>query len=223
MECKLTILAKIFNYIKKLILFFLFISINLYSQEKNVIYLNEDEELISKKEFIYQKHSPDNLALYFENDSIYKCVLIKRNQSEKLKETEFKQLKDFLSIQSLNDKELIVLIYYPGKDNCNDVERNSTWNLFDDDYLKKLNKISKVHHHWIFKNEQGLEYFYPEKINWQKDNSRVIEKMFFKYHYPCFSFVVINSLGEYSAYYGEFGKQKVWEISKKLSKNKFFK
>lgn len=41
--------------------------------------------------------------------------------------------------------------------------------------------------------------------------------MFFKYHYPCSSFVVINSNGNYIAYYGEFGKQIVWKIAKELN------
>ena len=42
--------------------------------------------------------------------------------------------------------------------------------------------------------------------------------MFFKYHFPCFSCVVIDSKGNFIANYGEFGKQTVWEISKELKK-----
>ena len=42
--------------------------------------------------------------------------------------------------------------------------------------------------------------------------------MFFKYHFPCFSCVVIDSKGNFIANYGEFGKQTVWEISEELKK-----
>jgi hypothetical protein len=128
--------------------------------------------------------------------------------------------KDIQSLLLLSqneiDDELIVIIYYPGKDRCNGMERYSTWNIFDRDYLKKLNKISDVSHHWIYKDDENLKYYYQKKIGWKKDSNQLIEKMFFKYHYPCFSCVVINSKGNFIANYGEFGKQTVWEISEEL-------
>ena len=38
-----------------------------------------------------------------------------------------------------------------------------------------------------------------------------IEQLFFKHHYPCSSFVVISSKGDYISYFGEFPKEFVWE------------
>ncbi|MEJ7694665.1 hypothetical protein, partial [Daejeonella sp.] len=119
-----------------------------------------------------------------------------------------------------NDKstsnELIVLIYYPGKDPCNGLERNSTWNIFDGEYQRKLKKISTYDHFWVYKNDENLKYYHPRRVNWQSDKNQLVEKLFFRYHYPCFSFVVLNKKGKYLSYFGEFGKNTVWELSKEF-------
>jgi hypothetical protein len=47
--------------------------------------------------------------------------------------------------------------------------------------------------------------------SWYKDQSRVSENMFFKRHYPCYSFVVISEKGEYLSYFGKFPKELVWK------------
>src|SRR5690606_2937269 len=100
---------------------------------------------------------------------------------------------------------LMVIIYYPGKDNCNSYssilpfnmyvhERNkeNNFNVLDNNYLRKLNKISNNTHFWVYKNDNDkyLQHFTSKKTNWQVDIHQAVEKLFFKEHYPCFSFVV---------------------------------
>jgi hypothetical protein len=201
---------------KYIIIICILISSKLFSQEKKVVYLNENYQEIDKNQFIEGKKSREYLDLYFQNDSLVQGLLVRRRPIGKLTENQLDELKQSLSIQNEIDDELIVIIYYPGKDRCNGMERYSTWNIFDRDYLKKLNKISDVSHHWIYKDDENLKYYYQKKIGWKKDSNQFIEKMFFKYHYPCFSCVVINSKGNFIANYGEFGKQTVWEISEEL-------
>ena len=137
-----------------------------------------------------------------------------------MNKNQLNELKDNLAIKDSIDNKLIVIIYYPGKDNCNGMEEYSTWNIFDKDYLKNLEKISDISHHWIYKDDENLKYYYKRKKGWKKDSKQFVEKMFFKYHYPCFSCVVIDSKGNFIANYGEFGKQTVWEISEELKKIK---
>ncbi|WP_418514026.1 hypothetical protein [Corallibacter sp.] len=189
-----------------------------FSQQKKIKYLNEIYEEINPKEFIKAKKTGKYLDLYFENDTLIQCLLVRRRPIGKLNKNQFEKLKENLQIKNTIEDDLVVIIYYPGKDSCNKAEKYSTWNVFDSDYLKKLKKISGISHHWIYKDDENLKYYYKRKIGWKKDKNQFIEKLFFKYHYPCFSFVVIDSKGNYMAYYGEFGKQTVWELAKTLKK-----
>ena len=56
-------------------------------------------------------------------------------------------------------------------------------------------------------------------MDWYKDPYHIIEKLFFKYHYPCSSFVVISKTGEFSSYFGEISKENVWEAAEKMTHN----
>ena len=57
--------------------------------------------------------------------------------------------------------------------------------------------------------KDGLEK-YEGLLDWHKDPDGITEKLFFNYHYPCSSFVVISPNGNYLSYFGEFGKEYVW-------------
>lgn len=200
------------------ILITLFIANYGFSQEKKLFFYNENVEEITKDEFYKQRNYQKNLDLYFENDTLINCVLIQRKNYGQLSEEDFKKLKNSLSSNTNLDGELIVIVYYPGKDRCNGMERISTWNIFDNDYLRKLRKINSYNHFWIYKNDENLKYYHPRKVKWTKDTDQIVEKLFFKFHYPCFSSVVIDKKGNYISYYGEFGKREIWEMSSELSK-----
>ncbi|MEN8817084.1 MAG: hypothetical protein ABF274_09480 [Nonlabens sp.] len=58
-------------------------------------------------------------------------------------------------------------------------------------------------------------------LPWQYDPKGLIEKQFFKYHYPCESYVVINPYGVYKSYFGEYGPDQAFEDLKLLSKKKY--
>lgn len=193
-------------------------SLKLLSQEKKVVYLNEFNQEISENEFKEGRSAKGILDLYFENDSLVKGLLVRKKSIGKLNENKFNKLKKSLSIENKINDGLIVIIYYPGKDRCNDVKNYSTWNIFDKDYLKRLKRISNVSHHWIYKNDENLNYYYQNKIGWKKDKNQLIEKMFFKYHYPCASCVVLDTEGNFITYYSEFGKQTVWKMAKELKR-----
>jgi len=191
-----------------------------YSQVKNKIFYNENLEEITESSFHKQKNFEKNLDIYFENDTIMISFLIKRKNHGKLDDSNFKKLKKNLS----PDKELInkitVIVYYPGKDDCNETERNSTWSIFDKDYLKKLNKICDYNHFWVYKDDENLKYYHPKEVKWEKDNNQFIEKTFFEFHYPCFSAVIIDENGKFISYFGEFGKSKIWELTTELINKK---
>lgn len=202
---------------RKQILFFLllFNCAIIHGQEKIVKFYNVAHQEIDKKEFLEYQNSQQYRDIYFENDSSVVGLLVRIKNLGKLNQEQFKQLNHNLDTNKKKE-DFMVIIYYPGKDKCNGSERKSGWNVFNRDYLKNLNKIGSYSHYWIYKNDENLKYYYPKKINWTKDKNQFIEKTFFKYHFPCFSFVVIDNEGNYISKFGEFGKQEVWEISREL-------
>ncbi len=115
----------------------------------------------------------------------------------------------------------IVIMYHPGEDLCNSSAfKNYKTNLYDkkwivdwfkqlEDGLFQLNQIQPI---YIYKDKKGLEK-YNGILNWHKDPEGIIEKLFFKHHYPCWSFVVISKSGKYISYFGESGKEQMWKAT----------
>lgn len=199
------------NYIFTLLLLS---GISGYSQKKTSFY-NERFEAISETTYRSQI-GPGKLDLCFENDSLVVCVIVNRKNHGQLDQKDFLKLKSSLSPNQDLNNELIVIIYYPGKDKCNDITEPSGGSFFDRDYMRKLKRIASVDHFWIYKDDENLHYYQPNEGNWQADKDKLVEQLFFKLHYPCFSTVVIDSKGNYIANFGEFGKTLVWDISKEL-------
>jgi len=188
-----------------------------FSQEKKYLYYNENLELITQKEYSKKLNDVKYLDLYFGKDSVVTCMLVQRKKFGKLNDIEFSNLKNaFLSDSELSN-ELIVIVYYPGIDECNQ-SGNWAWVFYDDTFNKKMKKISPFHNLLIYKDNSGLIYNLDNKVAWQKDTNQMVEKLFFKYHYPCYSFVVIDKSGRFIAYFGEFDTSTLVEISKEVSK-----
>ncbi|MDF2158499.1 hypothetical protein [Algoriphagus sp. CAU 1675] len=120
----------------------------------------------------------------------------------------------------VNGKSLVV-IFYPGKDEC-----NSTGQHIKPSFLKKSHqsllkwteKRNAVEPVYLFKNPHGLEK-YKGIMEWQEDPEGIFEKEFFKYPYPCRSFVVIHPSGEYRAILGEFPDSQIDVALKILNKS----
>lgn len=205
---------------KKAQLFILIITNSLLlAQEKEIKFYDTNEKEITKDEFLKKVDHRENLDLCFHEDSLISCFLITRKNRNKLSDEHFTELKNTISPNKKLNKDLIVIVYYPGKDGCNEGERETTWNMFHSDYQKKLKRIGEYDHFWIYKNNDNLHCFHPDKVIWQEDKNQLIEKTFFKLPYPYFSAVVLNNKGEYITYFGEFGKTIIWEIAKELIKN----
>lgn len=191
-----------------------------FSQVQKKVFYNENLEEISESNFYKQLNFQKNLDLHFENDTLKTSLLITRKNYGQLNDSIFNNLKKSLSSDKELSNDLIVIVYYPGKDRCNGTEKRSTWNIFDNDYLKKLNKIGSYSHFWIYKDDENLQYYHPKQVKWENDKNQLVENLFFKLHYPCSSAVIIDKNGKYISYYGEFGKSTIWELSKELINTK---
>jgi len=116
----------------------------------------------------------------------------------------------------------IVVIFYPGKDECNSTgsnEKNSKFYQKDHDWLmKNIAKKGAFGPAYIYKNPSGLEK-YAGIMTWSPDPDSRFEQTFFKYPYPCRSFVVLDTSGNYRAILGEFPNSQIVEALKKLEKS----
>jgi hypothetical protein len=189
----------------------------LYSQNKLTKYYNTDFENISEKEFKDFLLKNNHQYNRFELEDQFAFILYQRKTKGKLSAEELEKLNiSLLNKGSLNNN-ITIIIFYPGKDNCNNSNSISTWNVFDNDFLKKVEK-KNLNNFWIYKSDEDLKYYHPKKVDWKNDDDQVIEKTFFKMHYPCFSSAVIDKEGNYILNLGEFGKQNILEDIDELTK-----
>lgn len=111
----------------------------------------------------------------------------------------------------------LVILYYPGIDWCNSsgsATKNSRKIWFGELEIG-IKKIAQTQPIYIYKNAKGLEK-YDGIMTWHKDPEAIIQKTFFKHHYPCGSFVIINPDGKYASYFGEYSQRDVWDVLRAL-------
>lgn len=114
----------------------------------------------------------------------------------------------------------LIVIYYPGPDECNANSRDFEVNAMKK-AAKSLEKWASKHDAappvYVFKSNVGL-LEYAEFMDWRPDPDAVFEQQFFKYPYPCKSFVVIHPSGNYRAILGDFPLTQVEQALKKLTR-----
>ena len=209
-----------------ILLYFSLLSI--YSQsEKLIYYYDVDGSKISKKNYVekssrYKSLNKNYLSTTFENDTCYIKKLVKRKNYGKLKKSELDSLYKTINNTTKSNQKFTLIHYHPGRDGCNDGSISSNGiknNIYNKQYLRRLKKDYKIY--WIYKKDETLNFEKAKSIDWQIDKNQFIEKTFFKYHYLCNSFVIIdNDTGNYISIFGESGGQTVIEIAEEMKKIK---
>ena len=193
------------------------ILINSCSSQRDFTYLDIDNKEISRSK-VRQKRST-NQYLDIQIDSLNQKKLIERTKTGKLENFEaYRSLVSNKSSEKIDNTKPLVIIYHPGKDACNSSgsatkETLKNWYGTLEDGVQQLKANAPI---YLYKEKEGLEK-YDGVLNWHKDPDGLTEKLFFKYHYPCSSFVVISSDGEYVSYFGEFSKEHVWNAINLIS------
>jgi hypothetical protein len=191
-----------------------------FSQEKRHVYYNDKYKEISKEDFTRQLKNLSFIDVYHHNETQVNCILIKRKNKGQLNDTLYAKLKLSLYPNKKMDNDLALIVFYPGLDDCNKNVSLSIFDNFDEKFLKKLNKIGASDHFFIYKYEELSKSLYSDFPKWQRDKNEVIENLFFKYHYPCASFVVIDKKGNYISFFGEYDNDAILDLFKELkSKN----
>jgi hypothetical protein len=203
---------------KKVILSFLPILLFIFAtnaQEiKNIRYFDVDNKEISQ--LIFEKKRATNTVLDIPGDSVNHHKLINREEQGKINNRkELIALLENVSRKKIDSLQQIVIIYHPGEDPCNATGNTNFIISAYKEIEKGVSKIAKAKTFYIYKDETGLEK-YNNAIPWAKDPKQIVEKSFFKHHYPCSSFTVISKDGNYYSYFGEFYSALVLETSKKM-------
>lgn len=112
----------------------------------------------------------------------------------------------------------LVVIFYPGKDECNSAASTSEPKLLRSNHqalLKYAEKFGAAGPVYLYRYSQGLEK-YVGIHDWIPDPEGLFAQYFFSFPYPCKSFVVISAKGNYRAILGEFPISQVAVALKKL-------
>ncbi|WP_339889173.1 hypothetical protein [uncultured Flavobacterium sp.] len=206
---------------KKLLLSFLLVLLVACSSSKGnknrTKYFDENNIEISKSKF--NQIRATNLLLDIPGDSINHKKLTLREKIGRISDRPLLQsILEEQTKQKLDSLKPIVIIYYPGKDRCNStgsvevISRKFWYDMLEDG----INQIAQIKPIYIYKDAEGLSK-YEGILNWHKDPGGTIERLFFQYHYPCSSFVVISKNGDYISYFGEFSKDYVWNATHKMN------
>jgi hypothetical protein len=112
----------------------------------------------------------------------------------------------------------LVVIFYPGKDECNSAASTSDPKLLRTNHeavLKYAKKFGTAPPVYLYQQAHGLEK-YVGIHTWIPDPEGVFATHFFQFPYPCKSFVVISPKSNYRAILGEFPISQIAVALKKL-------
>lgn len=194
--------------------------------QTKTIYVNENLELISEQEFNKNKSEGHLTYLYsqYVTDTLIVKTKAKRDIRGILSDRIYNRIKDNINYISTEkkvlEKDIIVINYYPGSDNCNKKIGSAFLNSKYRNYTKKINNINNVKQFYIYKEIDNIEK-HQKKLKWLKDPNEIFEKLFFKIHYPCGSYLIIFPDKTYVSYYGEYMLESIFdelEFKKRLDK-----
>lgn len=195
-----------------------FISMACGTTNPNIRYFDDNNVEISKSKF--NKIRSSSKMLDIPGDSAHHKKLTEREQKGEIANKEvLVSLLEKTTHRKLDSNKPIVLLFYPGKDDCN-LAPSFKGDIIKQWYMKLeegIYQIAKIKPIYIYKNHDGLEK-YDGILTWYPDPNGIVEELFFKYHYPCSSYVVISKSGEYISYFGEFPTEYVWEATYLMNK-----
>lgn len=124
------------------------------------------------------------------------------------------------NMKALEEGKSLIVIYYPGKDECNSSGDGDNADSFPKEHktlMRWAEKGDATTPVYMYGNPHGLEK-YGETVRWIADPDHIFQDQFFRFPYPCGSFVVIHPSGEYRAILGGYPLSQVQVALKKLNR-----
>lgn len=199
------------------VLCLMFFQTAIFAQHKTEKYYDQNDKELTFEAFEKLRRQPSVTAITIKPNH---KKLVDRLEAGEL--TNHQQLVEKLHKAVGQPKKVdwqkpLVIVYYPGKDPCNSsaLSKRSDRKKWYKKLEKEIKNIAQTHPIYIYKDAKGLEK-YDGIMTWHKDPEAIIEKTFFKHHYPCGSFVIINPDGKYASYFGEYSQRDVWDVLRAL-------
>lgn len=191
---------------KYLITFLLCLSSIISFGQKKVVYLNDDlveiPKSIFEKEFDYSKFYKIN----FDLDTLNVNIIVQRERKGKINNEKRESIRESLSKtikQNIPKNNTLVINYYPGEDKCNSTIGVEYVSNRYEKYTKNIQKQENLTQIYIYRTLKGAKNF-GRTLKWFPDEEHLLEKTFFRVHYPCDSFVLIDEKGNYYIQKGEY-------------------
>jgi len=187
--------------------------------EDSITYYDENNKEISSKKF--NRLLSEYKSFEIPGNTSSERKLINRKQQGKIDQRE--KLDNLLTNThqiSIDSEKPLIVVYHPGADECNQggtATPTSTKKWYDE-MEKEIQNIAEVKPVYLYKTKDGLQKR-DLVVDWYKDPNHEFENLFFKHHYPCSSFVIIDKSGNYSSYFGEFSKNNMVKSLKKIVRN----
>jgi len=181
-------------------------------ENNDIKYFDENYKPISKTE--YENKKKKNRLLSIEGDSInHKILSIRANQGTLQNRKYLDSLLTLSSQKKIDSTKPLVIIFYPEKDPCNSSgsATRRTIKSWYNKMEKGINKIRESNIIYVYKETDGLFGRNDGYKEWIKDPKQTVERLFFKRHYPCNSFVVISENNKFISYFGHFSKDNIWK------------
>lgn len=191
------------------------LTISTFAQKKE-IYLNDDLIEITQTDFKKTNEPYKFYNLRFELDTLIANVKVQRIRKGKVSIELVNSIKSELSTisgDSIPKNNIIIINYYHGLDRCNSSGNKSFVRDKYERFLKKLIKMENVSQFFMYKSSEGTKE-YGKQLNWIKDEFGTIEKTFFPLHYPCGSYVLIDTNGNYYVQKGEYNIERIIDLLK---------
>lgn len=182
-------------------------------------YFDEDYKPLSKLDF--ERKRWGNRLLSVEGDSVNHRILFAREKNGKINNRKALDLRLAIAAnRTIESTKPLVIIFYPGKDPCNSsgTATRRSYKKWYNQMEKGIRKVTESTILYFYKKNEGLSKRNNRDRVWVKDPESILEKLFFKHHYPCSSFVVISASGDFISYFGEFSKDYVWKAIRILTK-----
>lgn len=192
------------------------------SAQKPATYYDAAGKELSKAEFDHIDRTQNYLGVIVDSSAnVHQLVLREEWGTLPSAELIYSNLETATG-KSIDRNKYLVILYYPGKDRS-----NSSGSATPDDYARydaelarNIQKIAPTQVIHIYKEPAGLKKLYGNLSKHYQDPDALIERTFFKYHYPCGSYVVIRPDGAYGSYFGEYAYEDIPERAKTLKKRK---
>jgi len=196
-------------------LFLILFLFNLSIGQIKTVYVNENLKLISEDEFNKTDNNNDFLYNQYYSDTLIIKTKAKRKIKGNIDDSLRIEIKNYINnIEKNDDKilenDIIVINYYPGLDYCNKSAGNEILINRFASYTRRIKKIKNVKQFYFYK-DIGNTKKYGKKLVWFKDYYNLFEKIFFKIHYPCGSYVIIFPDNTFLSYFGEYNLDSIFD------------